>query len=133
MAALGRLVVTLSLLLIGGLWLYSHHSPQSFGVCHQVPLNIGQEATVRDCQAYGTTDFVVPLVVVALGAFLLGTGEAELSIPGFGTFKRKRQARQAADVLKQEQPSIEQRTEKFLETLSTSDRPSNYSSRRPSQ
>ena len=133
MAALGRLVVTLSLLLVVGLWLYSHHSPQSFGECHEVPLNIGQEATGRDCQAYGTPEFVVPLLVVALGAFLLGVGEMELSIPGFGTFKRRRQARQAADVLKQEQPLIEQRTEKFLETLPPSDQPSNYSSQRPSQ
>jgi hypothetical protein len=114
---LKRYLVVWAFLGIAGLWLYSHLFPRSFGSCREVPLNVGTKASVRDCQAYGSTDFLVPLALVVLAVLLLSSADIEFTIPGFGTVKRKREGEQAAEVLKQETHSLDQRGEKFLDTL----------------
>ena len=121
---LKRYLVVWAFLAIAGLWLYSHLFPESLGSCRQVPMNIGKEASIRECQAYGTTDFIVPLALVVLAALLLDTADIEFTIPGLGTVKRKREGEEAAQVLKQETDTLDQRGEKFLETLQPPDKPS---------
>jgi hypothetical protein len=101
------------------MWLYSHLWPDSFGSCREVPLNLGLKASIRECQAYATTEFVVPIAVAALGLLLLGTGDIKLTIPGLGTIERTREGKQAADVLKQETETVDERGAKFLEGLSS--------------
>jgi hypothetical protein len=83
----------------------------------------GTKPSVRECAAYGTTDFIVPLALVVLAALLLDTADIEFTIPGLGTVKRKREGEEAAQVLKQETDTLERRGEKFLETLPPPDKP----------
>jgi len=116
---LKRYAVVVAFLSIGGLWLYTHLFPKSFGSCHEVPLNLGGKATIRDCQAYGTSDFLTPLSLVVLAALLLSSADIEFTLPGFGTFKRKREGKEAAEVLKQETSTIDQRGEAFLDALTS--------------
>jgi hypothetical protein len=106
---------------VGGLWLYSHIWPDSFGTCHEVAMNLGEKASIRECQAYATTDFVVPLGIAVLGLLLLGAADIKLTIPGFGTIERTREGKQAAGVLKQENSTMDERGEKFLEGLPTTE------------
>lgn len=120
---LGKYALLAAFLGIAALWTYSHLFPESLGSCHEVPVTIGAKATVRDCQAIPTTDFVVPVALVVFAALLLSTAEIELTIPGFGTVKRKREGEAAAEVLKQQTVTLDRRGEQFLEALPPAETP----------
>jgi hypothetical protein len=104
-----------------GLWLFSHVAPTRFGECREVAVTIGSSPTVRDCQPYGSSDFGIVLAILA-ALFFFSTGDAgdvEISIPGFGTWKKTGKAREAASLLKEESPTLDKRTIDFLEGLRT--------------
>ncbi len=82
-------VLAFALLAIGGLWLYSHVSPDSFGSCRQVALSIGTKPTIKECQAYGTSDFLLPLAIVTVLLIVFsGEGVITLTIPFLGELKK---------------------------------------------
>jgi hypothetical protein len=118
-----RLTLVASFVGIGVMWLVTHIWPSHFGTCRYVPLSLGKEASVRECQAYATTDFVLPLGMAVLLLLLLGTADIKLTIPGFGTIERTREGKEAAEVLKTETQTVDERAEKFLEGLPPSDAP----------
>ena len=116
-----RFAVAVALLGVIAMWLYSHVYPERLGSCREVPVNLGAKATVRDCQAYGTSDFIVPLAIVFFVMLLLSSADIELTIPGLGTIKRTREGKEAAAVLKQGTDTLDQRGEKFLDALPNAD------------
>ena len=116
-----RFAVAAGLLGVIALWLYSHLYPERLGTCREVPVNLGAEATVRDCQAYGASEFLVPLGIVLLAMLLLSSADFEFTIPGLGTVKRTREGKEAAEVLRQETDTLDSRGEKFLDALPNAD------------
>jgi hypothetical protein len=110
--------LVVALLVIGGLWLYSHLYPYSLGSCHEIPVNLGSQPTIRDCQAYSATDFVVPLAVIAILGLLSGEGDIKITLPMIGTFERTRAGKKAAKVLKAETGTLDRRGEEFLQRVS---------------
>lgn len=113
-----RFVFVVAVIAIGAAWLYSHVSPERFGSCHEVALNIGHRPSIRECHPYGTSDFAVPLALVVIIAFGLG-GDSDIAftIPGLGTFERTRRAKRAARVLEQEGEDLERRGREFVESV----------------
>lgn len=119
------LVAVLALPAVAGLWLFSHFSPEKFGSCRQVPLNLGEQAYIEECQAYPTTDFIVPLAVAIVGVLLVSSADIEFTIPGFGTIKRARakEAAKSAEGLKETTETLDERGKKFLKDLPTATPP----------
>lgn len=113
---IARGVFVFTLFATVGLWLFSHFYPESFGTCHEVPLNIGTNASIRECQAYGPTEFVVPLAVALISLLVVSSADLEFTIPGLGTIKRTREGKEAAQVLKEED-TFDERAEEFLQQL----------------
>jgi len=107
----GRHFVWVVFAAIVSLWAYTHLYPDSLGTCHHVPLSVGQKASVRDCDPWGTSDFVVPL---AAALFLFFDFE-ELELFGLGKMKRK--VKEATEVLKAPEAPLDERGTAFLETL----------------
>jgi hypothetical protein len=114
----------LALLFIGGLWLFSHLQPQRFGECHTVPLNLGSHPARRDCEAFGASDFVVPVALIVLIGLLAGDGDFRMTIPGLGTIERTRAGRKAARELQEERPELDRRLAEFAKTFDAPKRPS---------
>jgi hypothetical protein len=103
------------LLVLAGLWTISHAAPEIFGSCHQVALHLGHVPTVRECQAYGPSEFLIPLAVLALIAMVVsGHDEFSSEIPGVGKFRRTCAAKDAAKQLHTD--SVDRRAEDFLTT-----------------
>jgi hypothetical protein len=111
--------LVVALLAIGGLWLYSTLYPYSLGSCHEVPVSLGSEPTIRDCQAYSPTNFAVPLAVIAILALMSGEGDIKITLPMIGTFERTRVGKKAARVLKAETGTLDRRGEEFLRRVRT--------------
>jgi hypothetical protein len=76
-------VIVLVITALGGLWLYSHLSPASFGSCRPVPLRFGTPY-VRECQPYGASDFAVLFGVATVLLLLLLDRSFRLDTP-FGS------------------------------------------------
>lgn len=98
---------------IGTAWTYSHIDPDSFGVCREVPLTIGANPTVRDCQAYGVTDFAVPLIVMGVLVVVVVDEDFKLAVPGFSV-EKTRSGKEAAGVLLAQEPTRDARAEEYL-------------------
>jgi hypothetical protein len=107
-----------ALLTVGALWLFSHWHPEQFGACHAIVTQFGPHPTIRECDAYNTADFAVPLGLIAIVVLAMsGDGDFKFTIPGFGTFERTRAGKKAAKVLQEDAPELDRRGEEFLETL----------------
>lgn len=123
-------VVTLGLLIAVatvGAWVYTLVDPTRFGVCHIVPLYLGNKPTVRDCQPFEVAVFAVPVGVIALLVpfMLYLTGDAEVSIPFFGrTLLLRRLTRQAQDVGQAvDVAALDARGDQWLEMLAEEEPP----------
>jgi hypothetical protein len=106
-----RLVAALAVAILvatGALWVYSHLSPQTWGVCHKVVTRFGARPTEEECEAYGPLDFAVPLVIAA--GLLVILGDFSLSTP-WGGLARKEQAAASARQLAAADPTIQQRAQ----------------------
>jgi hypothetical protein len=113
-----RFLVFVGALAIIGFWGLSHAVPSHFGQCHDVALQFGSTSSVRTCDPYPAVDYGVPFVLL-FALLLVGSkeGEWELTIPGGWGVKRK--AQQAANVLKDEATTLDDRTGQFLDVLAT--------------
>jgi len=109
--------LVIALLAVAGLWLFSHLHPGQFGTCHIVPLQFGRHPAARECDAFGTTDFIIPVVLIVVVAFLGSDGDIRLTVPGFGTFERTRAGKRAAKELKEEAPELDRRLQEFSQAL----------------
>jgi hypothetical protein len=114
----------IGVLVVGGLWLFSHIAPEDFGSCHDVAAYLGQSPTIRDCQPYEATEFAVPLAVVAalVPLLLVAAGdepEAEIPVPawlGIKLFYRRRIEAATTD-LEEAAPTLDERLQEYLQTL----------------
>lgn len=104
----------------GGLWLYSHISPEHFGSCHEIALYIGDKPTLRECQPYDPAEFAVPLALVAILAPLILYFAGEVERLEFPVFGRKwvvtRKGKEAAEELPAI-PDVDQRGGEWLEAV----------------
>jgi hypothetical protein len=119
-----RGIAAVALIVLFGMWTYSHVAPTHFGECKEVAVTIGVDPTVRDCRAYAPADFAVPFATLIVLLLLVGSegSDIEISLPFAGTFKRTGKGREAASLLREELqreegPSLDQRTEAYLEGL----------------
>jgi hypothetical protein len=101
-------VLALAFLAVGAGWVYSHLAPEQFGVCHEVALHVGNRPTARECQAYASTDFAVPLVLIALGVLLVSRDDIKFS-SFFGSFERTREKEAAKTLLETDLKDLERR------------------------
>src|SRR5437879_1528407 len=109
-----RLVAIILAIAIGAGWTFSLFVPRHFGACHEVPVTIGQRATVKDCHTYGLTDFAVPLVVLGFLLVLIVEDDVKFTIPGAVTFEKTRSGRAAVGLLTEEEPTLDNRAEEYL-------------------
>jgi hypothetical protein len=116
-ASMKALAFAIALLSVAALWLFSHLHPDQFGTCHIVALQFGRHPAAQECEAFGTTDFVVPIVLVVVAALFASDGDFTFTFPGFGTFERTRAGKKAAKELQEEAPELDRRREEFLGAL----------------
>jgi len=114
-----RFAVFVAFVVVVSLWGVTHLWPEDFGTCREVALNIGEDASVRECRAYGVEEFVVPLAVLGF-LVILGGGFRDFEFEGLGIrFKGTREVQKAAQTLREEGETIDQRGEQFLETITS--------------
>jgi hypothetical protein len=116
MKTLGLGVVVLAVFAIGTLWVLSHLEPDNFGSCHPVALQIGNQATTRQCEAYSPPDFAVPLALVVLLIFLV-SDDVKFGAFGWTIEKKAREAREKVNALQVGEPDIERRVAEFEQTI----------------
>lgn len=116
----GIAVAVLALLLLGivGGWLYSHLDAENFGECKRVALSIGTNPTIRECQPFGASDFLVPFVAVALLLVVVsGEGNLTIDIPWLGRLTKE--AKEAVKLAENpaDQRLLDEKGETFVQTV----------------
>jgi hypothetical protein len=119
--------VVLWVALISILWLWTHLQPSVFGTCHDVPLNLGKEATARDCSPWPNTDFLAVTAVVFFPLLAAAGGTLSFTLPwkmGTVTVKQQQDAavqevesKEVATALKQGEDELNERADTLAATL----------------
>ncbi|HTC73472.1 MAG TPA: hypothetical protein VK655_11335 [Solirubrobacteraceae bacterium] len=108
------------LLLVAGAWVFSHVSPGSLGECKHIALSIGSQPTITECQPLGTSDFLVPVVILTVLLLVVSSdGDLTINIPWLGEVKRTQRAKEAVKVAESpaDQEILEQKAGSYLETV----------------
>lgn len=117
---LASFVFSVLLLLVAGMWVYSHISPDSLGECRRVALSIGSHPTITECQPLGTSDFLAPVVILTVLLLMVsGDGDLTINVPWLGEIKRTQRAKEAVKLAESpaDQELLGQRGGTFLETV----------------